>query len=498
MADNLQPIPQNPIGESFVWRDWFQRLSNKVFGTASTVDLPISIPHGGTGQITANTAINALLPDQTGNAGKVLGTNGANTSWVTGGGGSGTTSVLTLSLDTEIHEDIMVVPGPMGPQGPTGATGPAGSGGGGPAVVLYEDWDQGEIMAVHSPLWPGGGALQNWTEGVSTAAPNATVPVVSFIPKNSATNVDTAVAPKGTGAFLAAIPDNGVAGGSKRGANAVDLQTIRTAAASVAQADYSVMLGGYDNSVTNTGATYSVLAGGRANTQKGQYGVIGGGIFNSVEGTRGTIGGGLSNIAWGSSVVGGGESNTAGQTSFGGATVGGGFGNLADGYASCIPGGSYATTRGWNGVFAYSASNNYGLGSTQWAVFQVKIRTTDATPTLLWTDSAVIGTPKSLNLIDQQTTTFEGLIAARKQAGSELAGWRITGVANRNAGAATCTLSGLEITRIYASSGATAWVVAVTANTTGGVGGVDIKVTGTAATNVQWTGTIHCTESVYA
>jgi hypothetical protein len=29
----LNPIPQNPIGESFVWREWFQRLSDKVFGT---------------------------------------------------------------------------------------------------------------------------------------------------------------------------------------------------------------------------------------------------------------------------------------------------------------------------------------------------------------------------------------------------------------------------------------------------------------------------------
>ena len=46
--------------------------------------IPISL--GGTGQTTAPTAINALLPTQTGNAGKVLITDGTNISWASGGG----------------------------------------------------------------------------------------------------------------------------------------------------------------------------------------------------------------------------------------------------------------------------------------------------------------------------------------------------------------------------------------------------------------------------
>ena len=32
------PIPQEPIGENFRWREWFQRLSDKVFGTMSGQD----------------------------------------------------------------------------------------------------------------------------------------------------------------------------------------------------------------------------------------------------------------------------------------------------------------------------------------------------------------------------------------------------------------------------------------------------------------------------
>lgn len=48
------PIPQNPIGESFVWRDWFQRLSDRVFGSAAAIDVPIQPEYGGTGITTYN------------------------------------------------------------------------------------------------------------------------------------------------------------------------------------------------------------------------------------------------------------------------------------------------------------------------------------------------------------------------------------------------------------------------------------------------------------
>ena len=30
------PIPQNPIGENYPWRDWFQKLSNKVYGSLAS------------------------------------------------------------------------------------------------------------------------------------------------------------------------------------------------------------------------------------------------------------------------------------------------------------------------------------------------------------------------------------------------------------------------------------------------------------------------------
>jgi hypothetical protein len=53
--------------------------------TANTLNLTnaLGIAYGGTGQITANAAFNALVPSQTGNSGKYLTTNGTDTSWGT-------------------------------------------------------------------------------------------------------------------------------------------------------------------------------------------------------------------------------------------------------------------------------------------------------------------------------------------------------------------------------------------------------------------------------
>ena len=56
----------------------------------------LAIANGGTGQTTANAALNAFLPSQTGNSGKYLTTDGTNTSW------SVITSVSTLANTTTL------------------------------------------------------------------------------------------------------------------------------------------------------------------------------------------------------------------------------------------------------------------------------------------------------------------------------------------------------------------------------------------------------------
>ncbi len=50
---------------------------------AANVTGTVAIANGGTGQTTSNAALNALLPSQTGNADKILKTDGTNTTWAT-------------------------------------------------------------------------------------------------------------------------------------------------------------------------------------------------------------------------------------------------------------------------------------------------------------------------------------------------------------------------------------------------------------------------------
>ena len=74
--------------------------SGSITGTASNVTGTVAIANGGTGQTTANSALNALLPSQASNSGKVLSTDGTNTSWITAGGGSGTVTSVGVSGGT--------------------------------------------------------------------------------------------------------------------------------------------------------------------------------------------------------------------------------------------------------------------------------------------------------------------------------------------------------------------------------------------------------------
>lgn len=65
-------------GDTSQWVDF-----SNVSSGGSSLPLPVAIESGGTGQVSASAAINALLPSQTGNSGEVLTTNGTAASWAT-------------------------------------------------------------------------------------------------------------------------------------------------------------------------------------------------------------------------------------------------------------------------------------------------------------------------------------------------------------------------------------------------------------------------------
>ena len=80
---------------------------------------PLPISQGGTGEISAALAINALVPAQTGNTGKVLTTNGSVVSWQTGGGGGGAGGNLGQAggAGNTVIVDVIPAGGPGGAPG---------------------------------------------------------------------------------------------------------------------------------------------------------------------------------------------------------------------------------------------------------------------------------------------------------------------------------------------------------------------------------------------
>lgn len=78
----------------------------------------------------------------------------------------------------------------------------------------------------------------------------------------------------GTSGYITAnFPDASATGGNARGANAVDLSSVRTQATRVASGQYSTVTGGKNNAATNVG---SVSIGGEDTIADGRYGVVSG------------------------------------------------------------------------------------------------------------------------------------------------------------------------------------------------------------------------------
>jgi hypothetical protein len=118
----------------------------------------------------------------------------------------------------------------------------------------------------------GGATLQNSNLEIAdllTASPNNTINAVCIGPVGGTTNVDLVLKPKGSGAIVAHVADSAATGGNKRGANAVDFQRNRFAAAEVASGSESFIGSGIGNRATGL---YSSVLGGSSNNVSGQSG----------------------------------------------------------------------------------------------------------------------------------------------------------------------------------------------------------------------------------
>jgi hypothetical protein len=133
---------------------------------------------------------------------------------------------------------------------------------------------------------------------------NVTTQTSSVIQADSG-NTNLVIAPSGTGALVAQIPDGTATGGNARGTNAVDLQMARANANEVAFGAGSVLIGGNGN---RTNGSRGAALGGLQNVV-GDDGIVGG-YLNTV--ALRSIGTGYSNTATGGHNIVGGWGNTVG------------------------------------------------------------------------------------------------------------------------------------------------------------------------------------------
>ena len=304
---------------------------------------------------------------------------------------------------------------------------------------------------------------------IGTVTPPAITVSTLFRSANSG-NVAFVAQPLGTGAFQLQQTDNTATGGNARGANAVDLQRVRNIAANVASGSTSFVVGrintasGADSvciGSTNTSSQTNSVCIGQGNTSSGQY-CIALGISNNVSGYA-SFAAGIGNLSYGSSV-----------TTFG----------------------RYASTKGISNILVLGNPISTVVGSGQASILSLGAITTDATPTILNSDTLATSVSNQLVLQNNSAIAFTGLVTATTTAAGDCSSWEFKGQIQRGANAAsTALVAAITPTLIAQKAGASTWSVAVTANTTNGC--LTVTVTGQASTTIRWTCTIFASEVAF-
>ncbi len=243
--------------------------------------------------------------------------------------------------------------------------------------------------------------------------------------------------------------------------------------------------------------SYSAIVGGENNIATGGYAFIGGGQGNTASGLYAAVVGGINSTSSNTaSVVIGGQGNTA---SSGNCAVIAGVNNTANGESSVVAGGSQGAARSIVGNFVTPASSNpitSASGRTQTATLLLGRETTDATATVLRSNTSAASTTNQVILPNNSAYTFQGTCIANVTGGGTTSGWKFEGVIKRGANAAsTALVAAVTPTVIAQDAGAVTWVLAITADTTNG--GIAVTVTGAAATTIRWVAKIETTEVTF-
>jgi hypothetical protein len=394
------------------------------------------------------------------------------------------------------------------------------------------------------------GGLTGFTASLDTTAPNDTVNASVLAASGGTPDQDAVVAPKGVGAFALVDADGTTVGGNKRGAYAVDLQTFRDGyftADMVASGEGSFACGGDNiasgefahvegtyNSASDTAAhaegyenvasSYYCHAEGQSCTASGNsshaegFDCTASGSYSHAEGYESEATGNWSSHAEGYDCTASGTYGahaegyecTAGpgycsHVEGGYATASGdyshaeGYQTLADGIGSQAAGLS-SWTRGIGGNQSY-ASNQFSVaGDAQECRLGVNGQTTDATPVVLTSDGNAAAANNQMVLVDDETL-FASVYVLGKVAGqSDCFAQHFEVLIQRGTGAASTAIPTTTATTPasiskYATSGASSWSVALSADTTNGA--LAVTVTGAADTTINWTAEIRTRELVF-
>jgi len=270
---------------------------------------------------------------------------------------------------------------------------------------------------------------------------------------------------------------------------------------------YSFIGGGGDagtaaNRNTASG-DWSTIAGGWKNTASGEAAFVGGGgsfgggvSGNTASGTSSFVGAGYGNSAGGyaSTTVGGSSNTTGNNYSF----IGGGNNNTASAVAASIVGGAYGTVRsivGMQTIPACSAPIASTQGVSQSSVLVLARQTTDATATVLTSNTSAASGTNQVTLPNNSAYTFRGEVVSGVTGGGDSKSWTIEGLIKRGANAAATTLVGSTVTSMYADVGAATWTIALAADTTNG--SLRVTFTGQASTTIRTVARINTVEMTF-
>lgn len=338
----------------------------------------------------------------------------------------------------------------------------------------------------------GGATLQASAiviDDLFTASPNNTVNFTCLKPTGGTTNVGVAVVPKGTGAFTLAVPDGTSTGGNARGPNAIDLQTLRTAAGQVA-GDSSVCIG-----IRNSAVSYGVAIG-QVCDSTGAYGVSIGGSCSTnsnsvaIGNTCTAANSGNTGVAIGMSCTASGDKSVA----IGNSCTASSFHSAAIGRANTASNWNTLAT-GWGALSDRQSQRSHAsgffaaTGDAQLAEFVLRNKTTNSTPTTLFAD----GSSVRLAIPSGKVLSAVCRICGIKSDGSAAANY-VRRVVIKNVAGTTSLVGAVETLGTDIEDNAST-DVAITADNTNDA--LQINVTGITGETWRWVAVVEGLEISY-